>query len=105
MQPGIVISNGCLSNAQAIADGQSYTLKKDKRGEESMSKVSCFSTSSRKEVLKKAEPDQGTRRRYLISAVLALIAFDSFVSWREVRPMDRSLTQDQAFLESTGYAR
>ena len=65
-----------------------------------MSGTSCFSTSSLAEVLNKAEQDKRPRRRYLISAVLALIAFDSVVSWRDAGSVSRLLAQDQAFLES-----
>jgi hypothetical protein len=65
-----------------------------------MSGTSCFSTSSLGRVVNKAEPDEKPRRRYLISALLALIAFDSVVSWREAGSVSRLLTEDQAFLES-----
>ena len=64
-----------------------------------MSGTSCFSTSSSEEVVNKAEPDKRPQRRYLISAVLALLAFDSLVSWRDTGSLRRSLAQDQAFLE------
>ena len=65
-----------------------------------MNGTSCFSTSSLAEVVNKAEPDKRPRRRYLISALLALIAFDSVVSWRDADSVSRLLAQDQAFLES-----
>jgi hypothetical protein len=64
-----------------------------------MNGTSCFSTSLA-EVVSKAEPDKRPRRRYLISALLALIAFDSVVSWRDAGSVTRILAQDQAFLES-----
>ena len=64
-----------------------------------MSGTSCFSTSSLARVVNKAEPDKRPRRRYLISALLALIAFDSVVSWRDAGSVSRFLAQDQAFLE------
>jgi hypothetical protein len=65
-----------------------------------MNGTSCFSTSSLAEVVNKAEPDKRPRRRYLISALLALIAFDSVVSWGDAGSVSRLLAQDQAFLES-----
>ena len=67
-----------------------------------MSGTSCFSTSSSEEVVNKAEPDKRPQRRYLISAVLALLAFDSVVSWRDTGSLSRSLAQDQPFLEFAG---
>lgn len=68
--------------------------------EEPMNETSCFSTSSLAEVVNKAEPDKRPRRRYLISALLALIAFDSVVSSSDAGSVSRLLAQDQAFLES-----
>jgi hypothetical protein len=65
-----------------------------------MNGTRCFSTSSLAEVVNKAEPDKRLRRRYLISALLALIAFDSVVSWRDVGSVSRLLAQHQAFIES-----
>ena len=65
-----------------------------------MNTTSCFSTSSLAEVVNKAELNKRPRRRYLISAVLALIAFDSVVSRRGAGSPSRFLAQDQAFLES-----
>jgi hypothetical protein len=65
-----------------------------------MSGTSCFSTSSLAEVVNKAEPDKRPRRRYLVSALLPLVAFDSVVSWRDAGSVSRLLAQDQAFLES-----
>jgi hypothetical protein len=65
-----------------------------------MNGTSCFSTSSLAKVVSKAEPNKGPRRRYLILALLALIAFDSVVSWRDAGSVIRLLAQDQAFLES-----
>jgi hypothetical protein len=65
-----------------------------------MSTTSCFPASSLAEVVNKAEPDKRPRRRYLISALLALIAFDSVVSRRGAGSPSRFLAQDQAFLES-----
>jgi hypothetical protein len=67
-----------------------------------MNGTSCFSTSSLAEVVNKAEPDKRPQRRYLISAVLALLAFDSVVSWKDTGPVSRSLARDQAFLEFAG---
>jgi hypothetical protein len=64
-----------------------------------MNGTSCFSTSLA-EVVNTAQPDKRPRRRYLISALLALIAFDSVVSWRDAGSVSRILAQDQAFLES-----
>ena len=65
-----------------------------------MNATSCFPTSSLAEVVNKAELNKRPRRRYLISALLALIAFDSVVSWRDAGPVSSLLAQDQAFLES-----
>lgn len=65
-----------------------------------MNGTRCFSTSSLAEVVNKAEPDKGPRRRYLISAVLALIVFDSVVSSRDAGAVSKLLAQDQAFIES-----
>jgi hypothetical protein len=65
-----------------------------------MNVTSCFSTSSLAEGVNNAEPDKRPRRRYLISALLALIAFDSVVSWRDAGPVSSLLAQHQAFLES-----
>jgi hypothetical protein len=67
-----------------------------------MSGTSYFSTSSSTGVVNKAERDKGPQRRYLISAALALIAFDSVVSWRDTSSLSRSLVKDPAFLESAG---
>ena len=60
----------------------------------------CFSTNSLAEVVNEAEPDKKPRRRYLISAVLALIAFDSVVSSRDAGAVSKLLAQDRAFIES-----
>ena len=65
-----------------------------------MNGTRCFSTSSLAEVVNKAELENRPRRRYLISALLALIAFDSVVSSRDAGAMSRLLAQDQAFIES-----
>jgi hypothetical protein len=65
-----------------------------------MNGTSCFSTSSLAEVVNKDELDKRPRRRYLISALLALIAFDSVVSATHVGSMSGLLAQDQAFLDS-----
>ena len=65
-----------------------------------MNGTNCFSTSSLAAVVNKAEPDKRPRRRYLISALLALIAFDSVVSSKDAGSVSWLLAQDQAFLES-----
>ena len=65
-----------------------------------MNGTSCFSSSSLAAIVNKAEPDKRPRRRYLISALLALMAFDSAVSWRDAGSVSRLLRDYQAFLES-----
>ena len=40
--------------------------------------------------------------RYLLSAVLALVAFDCVVSWNEIRPVNNSEIRTQAFVQSAG---
>jgi hypothetical protein len=64
-----------------------------------MSGTSSFLTSSSRHAANKAEPNNRTQRRYLLSAVLALIAFDSAFSWKDTGLATRSFAQDQAFLE------
>ena len=66
------------------------------RNEATTSRASYISITSRQDVL--AKP----KGRYLLSAVLALVAFDCVVSWKQIGPVNNSEIRTQAFVEPAG---